>query len=73
MPSMDERFYLQNAAGEFLHMSGQGTTDNFKFAFWGTPEQIKNLMKKDKSLAGYKRIPYRTVLGIGVAGSQAAY
>jgi hypothetical protein len=71
MPAMDERFFLQRSNGEFLHMSAQGWTSNYKFAFWGTGEQIKNLTKKDRSLAELKRIPYRTVLGIGLANGES--
>lgn len=67
MSSLDERFFLQRADGEYVHMSGQGWTTNHKFAFWGTDAQIKKLITKDGDLAGLRRIPYRTVLAIGVA------
>jgi hypothetical protein len=67
----DERFFLRNVTGEFLHLSGTGFTVDRRCAYWGTNPQIDKLMKKDKALAGLARIPYRTVLGIGLASGQS--
>jgi hypothetical protein len=70
--TMDERFFLQKPTGEYLHLSGTGTTRDKRCAFWATKPQIENLTKKDSSLAEYRRVPYRTVLGIGLANGQSS-
>jgi hypothetical protein len=62
MVHYEDRAYLRHPdTHEFLSNDASGLVTDKRFAYWGTKDQIDNLMKLKPAIQAYKIVPYKSL------------